>query len=55
MGIEKLTSDEIADSWQGQFLFKKKPVPVKAYAHLKSVHCMLYWHMLKMVMKVQSL
>ena len=24
MGIEKLTSDEIADSWQGQFLFKKE-------------------------------
>lgn len=24
MGIEKLTSDEIANSWQGQFLFKKE-------------------------------
>lgn len=24
MGIEKLTSDEIADSWQGQFLIKKE-------------------------------
>ncbi len=54
MGIEKLPM-KLPIRGKASFYLKKKPVPVKAYAHLKSVHCMLYWHMLKMVMKVQSL
>lgn len=35
MGIEKLTSDKMSNSWQGCFYLKKKLIQVKAYVKTK--------------------